>query len=335
MKQALVSLSMLLVAACGAPPPPPSETAIVRTTIVAVTSSSLSRTYSGETHARYELPLSFRIGGKMLERKVDVGTHVVAGQTLALLDPADLALQVVQAKSQHALALADALRYRDLRDKNFVSQSALEAKDTTLRAAESQLGLANNQATYARLVADKPGVIAATLVEPGQVVAAGQAVVRVAQDGEREVAIALPESAVGKLSLGADATISLWSGSRSYRGRLRELAPAADAATRTFAARVSLLDPDPAVQLGMTASVAFNTPGLSALVIPLSAIFQKGDEAAVWLVGGDSVVTLMQIKVASYADGGALIAHGLVGGERIVTAGVHKLTAGQKVRLAQ
>jgi RND family efflux transporter MFP subunit len=307
----------------------------VKTTIAGRASSDQARAYSGDVHARYEIPLAFRIGGKLLERNVDAGAHVAAGQSLARLDPADVALQAAQAQSQYTLALADAKRFRDLREKNFVSAAALDAKETALKAAESQLGMANNQSGYANLAADHPGIVAVTLAEPGQVVAAGQPVFRIAQDGEREVAIGLPETAVANLKVGADATIGLWSGGRTYRGRLRELSPAADPATRTFAARVSLQEADSAVVLGMTATVRFVTGTEPIVTIPITAVFQQGNGAAVWVVADATTLTLVPVRVAAYTDSGATIAEGLAGGERVVVAGVHKLSQGQKVRVAQ
>lgn len=335
----LRSLSLLIataaLAACSESPPPPQETMVVKTTVAGTATADAARAYSGEVHARYEIPLSFRIGGKLSERRVDPGAHVTAGQLLARLDPSDVALQAAQAQSQLVLAQAEAKRYRDLRTQNFVSAAALDAKETALKAAESQGGIANNQAAYSHLTADRPGVIAVVLAEPGQVVTSGQPVLRIAQDGEREVAITLPESEVTGVKVGDKATVSLWSGDKNYHGRLRELAPAADASTRTFAARVTLLDADASVALGMTASVRFAGAKPPALTIPLSAVFQQGDRAAVWLVGNDATLTLRPVSVAAYTDAGATIAGGLQVGERIVVAGVHKLVAGQKVRVAQ
>ncbi|HTY99612.1 MAG TPA: efflux RND transporter periplasmic adaptor subunit, partial [Rhodocyclaceae bacterium] len=215
---------------------------------------------------------------------------------------------------------------------------ALDAKETALKAAESQAGLARNQSAYAHLTADAPGVIAAVLAEPGQVVAAGQAIVKLARDGEREAVIALPENGVAGLAPGAEAEVTLWAGKRAYKGRLRELSPAADPATRTYAARVSLLDADADAALGMTANVRFSRPGPAALSLPLSAVFQqdgKGAGPAVWVVGADNVLSLRPVTVGAYTDGGASVTAGLQPGERVVVAGVHKLAAGQAVRLGE
>jgi len=330
----ILILAVLALAACGDPPPPPREATVVKTIVTGAATTEGTRTYSGEVHARYELPLSFRVGGKLIERRVDTGAHVTAGAILARLDPADVALQAAQAQSQLALAQADALRFRDLRRQNFVSAAALDAKETALKAAESQAGLARNQTAYANLAADRAGVIAAVLTEPGQVVSAGQPVLRLAQDGEREVAIALPESAVAAVKVGDAAIVTLWSATgKTYRGRVRELAPAADPATRTFPVRVSILDADAGIALGMTADVRFPGSLRPTLQVPLTAVFQQGDQAAVWVVGADSTLSLRPVAVAAYTDAGVAIATGLQPGERIVAAGVHKLTAGEQVRV--
>jgi RND family efflux transporter MFP subunit len=334
MKHALVPLLLAaLLAACEKAPPPAATVPTVKTILVGE-AGAVARSYSGEVRARYETPLAFRIGGKLLERRVDAGAAVKPGQLLARLDPADVNLQAGQAEAQRSLALAEAKRYRDLHSRNFVSAAALDARETALTAADAQAGIARNQAAYAALTADHAGVVAAVLAEPGQVVSAGQAVLRLARDGEREVAIAVPETLVATLHPGHTAEIRLWNGDRAYRGRLRELSPAADPVTRTYAARVSFLDADAQVILGMTASVSFAESTAAAPTVPLAALFQQGQDFAVWTVGQDNLLALKTVRIARYGDAGAVIADGLQTGERIVAAGVHKLTAGQKVRIA-
>lgn len=331
-----VLAAVALLSACSEKPLPPVPPKIVRVLVVGNTNVDGLRRYSGEVRARYEIPLGFRIAGKITARLVDAGARVKAGQPLARLDAADASLQTASAEANRLMADADARRYRDLRGRNFVSQAALDAKETALAAADAQAGLARNQSAYTTLVADHAGVVAAVLAEPGQVVTAGQPVVRIARDGEREVAIALPEGELAGLKPGVSAEVSVWSGSKTYRGRLRELTPAADAATRTYPARVSVLDADDALALGMTASVRFASGKTDAprLIVPLAALYQQGADPAVWVIGTDLTVALRKIRVASYTDTGAIIADGLVAGERIVAAGVHKLSAGEKVRLA-
>ncbi|OGS99910.1 MAG: efflux transporter periplasmic adaptor subunit [Gallionellales bacterium RIFCSPLOWO2_12_FULL_59_22] len=309
------------------------------TMVVGSAATDGGNTYSGEIRARHEAQLGFRIGGKIAERLVDAGARVRAGQALMRLDPGDAGLQLSSAEAQHRLAEADAQRYRELRGKGFVSQAALDAKEAALKAASAQAGLARNQSGYTTLRADRAGVVAALFAEAGQVVAAGQPVLRLAQDGGREVAIALPESHLSNLEVGASAEITLPAAgdyAAPLAGRLRELSPAADPASRTYAARVALLQPGPEVALGMTARVRFAASKKSGgLLIPLSAIFQQGKQAAVWIVAADRTVSLRPVQVAAYRDDGAVIAGGLAAGERIVSNGVHRLAAGEKIRIIE
>jgi RND family efflux transporter MFP subunit len=215
-------------------------------------------------------------------------------------------------------------------------------KETALTAAEAQAALARNQMAYATLVADRAGVIVAVLAEPGQVVAAGQPVFRLAPDGEREVEINLAETEVAHFTLGMPAQVSLWAQGRTaapLAGKIREITPLADPVTRTYAVRVALPDADPRLPLGLTASVRFpeasRQKGEAAFRLPLAAVFQQGARMAVWIVGADDTVSLRPVTVAELADDGAWVTAGLNAGERIVAAGVHKLTAGEKVRLAE
>jgi RND family efflux transporter MFP subunit len=348
---ALLFLASALLTACSEPPPPAAAPKLVRTLKVGAGDTALDgayRSYSGEVRARIETTLGFRIAGKIVERRVDAGTAVKAGQVLARLDPIDAGLQVTQAEAQRALAAAELARFRDLKAKNYISASALDAKETAFKAADAQAQLSRNQAAYTSLVADRNGVIGQVMAEPGQVVSVGQPVFRLTQDGEREVAIAIPEGEVGALKLGQAAEVSFWATSgatgKPLVGRLREISPVADPVTRTYAARVSLKDADPLLPLGMTATVRFPTgaPGATRLVVPLTAIFQQGNQPAVWRVmrsgipgdGSGDTVSLQAVTVAAYTDSGAVVVAGLTGGEQIVAAGVNLLTAGEKVRVA-
>jgi len=354
MKFAPLLLLPFLLAACSEPPPPPAVPKLVRTLRVGAGSpcapgtplcgqvtatGDAPRAYSGEVRARIETTLGFRIAGKIVERRVDAGMRVSPGQVLARLDPADAALQATQAEAQRALAAADLARYRDLKAKNYISASALDARETAFKAADAQAALAKNQAAYTTLVADRAGVIGQVLAEPGQVVSAGQAVFRLAPDGEREIAIAFPEGEVRAFKLGQMAEVTFWASqgaaTKPLAGQLREISPVADPVTRTYAARVSLKDADPLLPLGMSASVRFpsGAPGAGRLLVPLTAIFQKGNQPAVWKVGADNTVTLQAVNVAEFTERGAVVVGGLAGGEQIVAAGVNLLTAGEKVRI--
>ncbi len=309
------------------------------TFVVGALASNGANTYSGEVRARHEITLGFRVGGKMLSRMVDVGTVIRKGQLIAQLDASDARLQEDAAAAQHMLAESELKRYRDLRKKGFVSQSALDAKETAFKASSAQAHLAGNQAEYATLLADSEGVVTAILAEAGQVVGAGQAIVRIARPGEREVAFSIPESQIANVALGTPAEIELASSQGAvskYSGRLRELSPAADAVSRTYAARVALNRTDKNVVLGMTATVRIVVGRRSsAFHVPLGAIFQQGEDSAVWLVNQDRSVALRPVSVSAYTDDGALISSGVSPGDRIVSAGVHKLVAGEKIRIIE
>ena len=318
---------------------PPTAIRIVKVMTVTDSASENVRSFGGDVRARNETLLGFRIGGKISQRLVDVGAAVKPGQALARIDGSDLVLYVAEAEAQREMANADAKRYRDLRARNFVSQAAVDARDTAHKAASAQAALARNQTTYTVLTADHAGVVAEVLAQPGQVVAAGQGVFRLAWDGEREIAISIPEEAVSDIKVGGEAEISLWSTPGKVRqGRVRELAPVADLATRTYAARVSIVDsaadknPPP---LGSSATVRFKSQRGSLIQIPLTAIFQQGDKPAVWVIDKDSKLGLRPVRIASYLDAGALLEGGLAVGETIVTAGVTRLHAGEQVQIAQ
>lgn len=309
------------------------------TFVVGTLGSNSASVYSGEVRARHENVLGFRIGGKLVSRLVDTGSVVKKGQTIARLDPEDARLAKSAATAQHALAENELKRYRELQAQGFVSQSALDAKEAVFKAASAQAGLAGNQAEYANLLADSNGIVTAVLAEVGQVVGAGQPIVSVAKSGEREVAIAIPESRIADLKRGCSAEIELLAGSgavKKYTGRLRELSPAADPTSRTYAARVTFDKAGKDVALGMTAAVRIATgKQSSAFQVPLAAIFQQGDKSAVWVVNKDRSVALQQVEVSAYADDGALISSGVSPGDRIVSAGVHKLVAGEKIRIIE
>jgi len=311
----------------------------VLTQVVGAVVSESGNVYSGEIRARYETTLSFRIGGKIVERLVDVGTVVKEGDVLVRLDQADAGLQASAAMTQFQLAEAEAKRYRELRRKGFVSPSALDAKEAAYKVAAAQIGLARNQSSYTLLHADSDGVVASILAEAGQVVSAGQPVLRLAQDGDREVAIAIPETQFEGLAIGAPADVTLWSDKNEalhFSGHLRELAPAADPASRTYAARVALNGTGARAALGMTAQLRFtDVSKRDKLIVPLSAIFQQGDQAAVWVVAADNSIGLRSVQVSAYRDDGAVIARGVAAGERIVSAGVHKLSGGEKIHVIE
>lgn len=291
-----------LAAACSRQEAPP---AAPRPVLVqpAIPATGDEATYTGEIRARHEADLAFRVGGKIIARLVDAGAEVKAGAPLARLDPADLELALQAAKAQlsaaesdYATAKAERERYADLVTKHFVSQTAFEAKENAYKAAQGRLdqaraqaAVSGNQAGYGTLVADRAGIITAIQAEAGQVVSAGQAVMRLARPEEKEVAIAVPEGRLAELKAAKQLTVALWAQPDVVMtGHLRELSPAADAATRTYAARIRLDAPPPAAMLGMTAQVSLGPQASEPrLLVPLAAVVDMGHGPAVWVVTPD------------------------------------------------
>lgn len=332
-----VLTAVLLLAACGRGALPPEPARSVLTTVLGAQAGSDTPSYSGEVRSRYETQLAFRVAGKISERLVDAGAQVKAGDVLARLDPVDMALTAASAKAELELAEADVRRYRELRAKNFVSQAALDGKETALKANKAKADLAGNQSAYATLRADQPGVVSQVVAEVGQVVAPGQVVMRMARTDALEVAVAIPEARMPEVRKLEAAEVSLWADPQAkYKGVLRELSQVADSATRTYAARVSILRPDAKLLLGMSAQVRFADEKASAasalLSIPLTAVFQQEGKPALWVVGADETISLRPIVIARFDEDKALVASGASAGERIVVAGVHKLTAGEKIK---
>ncbi|HPV23738.1 MAG TPA: efflux RND transporter periplasmic adaptor subunit [Casimicrobium sp.] len=303
----------------------------------------------GEVRPRYEQRYGFRVPGKIARRMVDVGQVVKAGQVLAVLDSQDVlpainaqAAQVDVAKTDWVLQQSELKRQQELRDKGFVSGAALErqaattaAADARVKAAQSQLANAKNGLTFQTLTADKAGVVVAVDAEAGSVVAAGQSVVRVAQLGEKELVVNVPERAVGQMkqAKGFMAQFDAIPG-KTYAATLRELAPAADAASRTYAAKLSISNADDALKLGMSATVRLDLGAAQVIVVPNTALYTRDNAPRVWLVDrATETVRAVEVKLGESTNEGVTIASGLKSGDLVVTAGANLLQAGQKVRL--
>jgi multidrug efflux system membrane fusion protein len=335
--------------ACGVKEAPQEVVRPVQLTQVAIGGNADASVFAGEVKPRHEADLGFRIGGKIVARYVDVGARVRRGQALARLDPADVGLQAEAAKAQVAateteykFAQAEFDRYQNLHREKFISASALDAKRNTLDAnrakfeqAKANLAVSQNQASYATLVASEDGVVTTVNAEPGQVVAAAQSVVRIAREDEREVAISVPENRIGELK-SAQQLVAVLSANpgRTYAARAREVSPAVDPTTRTFAVRVTIVDADPSVQWGMTANVGLLAPGnASAALLPLTSIYQKDGQPAVWRFDPVSrQVSLVPVAIGQFREDGVVVTSGVRHGDWIVSAGVHKLIPGQIVR---
>lgn len=347
---AALSLTALL-AGCGDPAPaeqsgpPPRPVQVVE---VALRPLDADQTFVGVIRARREIDLSFRVGGKVAQRLVEVGDRVKAGDVIARLDPKDLELQLESAEAEFAAATANLnqtsaedSRYRTLTQRGFASNADLDRKSVAkeeavgrLERAKRSLDLARNQHDYANLVADVDGVVISTAAEPGQVLVSGQTVARIARLDEKEAAVALPETALAA-ARSDTATVTLWAEpGRAYKARLRELSPQADATSRTYAARFALEGADDTVALGMTATVALR-PSIQVDVarLPLSAVFDKGLGPRVYVVDAKTkTLAARPVEVAGYTADSVLVAAGLNAGESVVTMGAQTLEPGRAVR---
>jgi multidrug efflux system membrane fusion protein len=346
-------LSALLLAACSRPAPTPEPVRAVRTQLVSADSAIETQEFAAEVRARTESRLGFRVGGKLLAREVEVGQRVKRGQVLARLDPADLRLgeQAAQAgvqaaQANHDLAAADLRRYQELRAQGFISAIELDRRQTTLQAARAQLdqaraqaGVQGNQAGYAALTATAAGVITAVDAEPGTVLASGAPVLRLAHDGPRDVVFAIPEdqAAAMRALIGRSGALQVraWGAAKTMPATLREVAAAADPSTRTFLAKADT--GSAALELGQTATVLLQRAApVGVNKLPLSAVVQQQGRTAVWLVDRGSMTVKVQPIVVAGAEGNTvLVAAGLAPGQTVVTAGVHTLSPGQKVKLYQ
>jgi multidrug efflux system membrane fusion protein len=306
--------------------------------------------YAGEIRAREESPLSFRVGGKLVRRDVDVGAHVREGDLLAVLDAGDLAAQaraaqaqLTAAEAELARARADQARFAKLAGQQLVSRSTLDAQNAAATAAQGQvnaaranLDVARNQAAYTQLRAPHDGMIASRAAEAGQVVGAGQTIFTIAADGGREVAIALPEARIRDFTVGQPVAVELWSApGQRLPGTIREISPAADPQARTYAARVNLAgDAAKVVDLGQSARVYVQDSGVrAALAVPLSAIQRGSNNAtAVWVVDpGTSRLRLTPVQLGAFGETTAPVLAGVKPDAWIVTAGGHLLREGQAV----
>ncbi len=306
------------------------------------------RVFPGEVRAREQPDLSFRVGGQILHRRVDVGERVRAGSVLAELDPSDFALrrdavlaQLESARSDLALALAERDRYRSLLDGRLISRSDFDARQTRYEAAESRVRqaeaeyeVARNQSEYTILKAPGDGVVVERLAEAGQVVAAGQAVLVLAIDGEREVAISLPERDFARYRIGREVEVEVWADQgRRHPGRIRELAPEADPRTRTFAARIAFDAEAFGAELGQSVRVLVREANGDALSVPLPALARFDRQAFVWVVRPDGLrVTRLPVEPLGYREDAAIVSGPLSAESWVVVAGTSLLEEGLRVR---
>lgn len=347
----LLAAAVALAACARQPEQRAEEIRPVRVLKIGATPATRSFELAGEVRAQHETRLAFRVGGKIVERFVDVGALVRPGQPIARLDGADLALaaesakaQVASAEAERELAAADHGRYKNLREKNFISQAeydrranALSTTEARLEALRAQYRQAANQAGYTVLSADTAGVITALEAEAGQVVTAGQTVARLARQGDKEIAIAVPESQREFIERAKDFSVTLSAlPGRTWKGRLRELSPAADPMTRTYAARVTVLEAGNDVEWGMSARVAaVANSGEAKIEVPVAALYSKGDQPQVFVVNGEGTVNARKVQTGGIAGERVVIASGLNPGDVVVAAGAQLLRPGQRVRVME
>ncbi|MFW5440573.1 MAG: efflux RND transporter periplasmic adaptor subunit [Methylophilaceae bacterium] len=344
----LLVLSLFILgcekAAEPTPPPRPALVVMAGHTSAAI---GLDLVLVGEVKSRYESNQSFRIAGKIVERKVEVGDVVKKGQVLARIDATDSHLStqaaradVLSAVANYDLAKAEVERQRKLVEKKFISQSALDLQEAQLKTTaarlkqvKAQAAVSSNQSRYTALVADRSGVITQIQAEPGQVVSIGQKIVQIVDTQQIEVLVAVPESRVESVKVGDMVAIKLWANQEKlYQGKVREITPAASEATRAFDMRVSFIDADEQVKLGMTAGVRFATDEAAKIIIPSAAVTSLEGETIVWVIDNNGIANPREVVAGPFTEYGIAITSGLVADEMVAIAGVHTLVKGQQVK---
>lgn len=349
-RAAAVLVMTALLGACSKPAPAPEPVRAVRTMTVAHGVAGGAHEFAAEVRARTESRLGFRVAGKMVSRQVEAGQRVRAGQVLAQLDAGDLRLgqeaaaaAAQAAVTQYELAAAEFKRFQELRAQGFISAWDLERRESQLKAtkaqaeqARAQADVQRNQAGYAALTATANGVVTGVEAEPGTVLAAGAPVVRLAHDGPRDAIFAVPEDGVAAVRalLGRKDALQVrtWGSQGVLPATVREVAAAADPVTRTFQVKADL--GAALVQLGQTLTVSIALPPRQGITkLPLTAVMQQQGQTAVWLVDTVTMTVKVQPVVVAGAEGNeVIVASGLSPGQVVVTAGVHVLTPGQKVK---
>ncbi|HEX5314845.1 MAG TPA: efflux RND transporter periplasmic adaptor subunit [Gammaproteobacteria bacterium] len=343
-----VAVAAMLLAACGKEKADPAPVRPVQTMVVGRYVETAGATYSGQVQAQYSSQQGFQVAGIVAKRITEVGDRVAVGAPLLQLDLSNLQYNLQQAKaqldaarSQAAQAKVNLGRSKALVDQNFISQTEYDQSEVDYQtalaqqqAAQAQYGEAENALGYGTLRAAVPGIVTSINVDVGQVVQAGEDAVDIAQNGDREVVISVPESRVYQVRHARDLTASLWAiPDVTYKARLRVLYPDVNQSTRTYDGHVTLLNPDATVRLGMTAYV--HVPGTvahRAYRVPLTALYNRDGASLLWVMNAkDSTVSARSVKICALQGDSALISSGIAPGDVIVTAGAQLLHAGQKV----
>lgn len=350
MKKFLVILCLgAAVSACNQTDPKHADVRAVKTVTAVSADAGMVMAFAAEIQPRFSSELAFRVSGKLLSREINLGNHVKRGQILARLDPADLKLsaaasqaQVASVEADYQFAKSELERYQQLLAQHFVSATAFEVKKNAyeaalakLNAARAQAAVSENQANYATLVADYDGVITAVNADPGQVVAAGQAIIKLARSEALDAVVNVAESQIQMVRSTRRVQISLWAQpDKIYSGHIREIAGAADIASRTYVVNIQIDKPDNAVRLGMTASVIMygsDQINSTAILLPLTAVIQQQQQPIVYVVNAENHIQQRPVVIAQYREQAVVVTSGIKPGERVVAVGVHKLRDGEQV----
>lgn len=329
---------------------PEKNIPLVRILTVGTSSSASDSSYPGEVRGRYESNLAFQVTGKINARYVNIGDPVRAGQVLMTIDPKDVLqavensnAQLASAAANQKLAADNAARYATLYSSGAVSKAVLDQYDTqleaanaALRQAQAQANISSNQLEYTNLRSDADGVVANITGEIGQIAAAGSPLVTVIRNGEREIQIVVPENKLSTVSLGAKAMVTFWALENTQaEGQVREISPVADPVTRTYKVRVAVADFPPEAKLGMTAKVTLAGDTAETIKLPIGAIYQITNQPQVWIVDNNNKARLINVTLGEYRGNEVTVTSGLKKGERIITAGINKLTENQEVRILE
>jgi multidrug efflux system membrane fusion protein len=347
---AALSIACLL-AGCGAHTAPPPQERLVRTVVAGSDAGAASSAYTGEIRSRHEADLSFQVSGKLIRRAVEVGTVVSKGAVLAQLDDTDARLSAASAAAAVSAASAefeharvDEARYRDLLERGLTTRAAYLAQLTAVKTGQSRLEqatsdqrLSSQRLSYTTVRADDDGIVTRVLAETGAVVAAGQAVVSVARLTELDAVFDVPDSRIEEVRAARAVQVALLGDPHAqFLAQVREIAPGADPVTRTYRVKATIEAPPAKLHLGMSVAVTLPEAGAAAsLALPATALFQRDTAAAVWVVKNDRTLELRGVRVERYDSERVVLAAGLKAGERVVTAGVHRLAAGERVRLLE
>ena len=347
----LTLISMVIFAGCSKAPPEQEPVRAVKVLTVGASATRFDLEFSGEVRARTESTLGFRVGGKLIARQAELGQRVKAGQLLAQIDPQDYrvaadaaAAQLIAAQSNRDVVAADLKRFQSLFEQGFISSAELERRQAADKAAHAQWRQAQaqstvqgNQSNYTHLLADGSGVITSVDASAGQVVAAGQPVMRLALDGPRDVIFSVSEDKLASLKAGVVVDVRQWTDGKTIEAKVRDVSASADAITRTFVVKAAL-PKDATPVLGSTVTVSLRAANLKGetprIKLPTSALRTEAGATSVWVLDPATMTVKSQLIQVTTADGNdAVVDSGLQNGDQVVLSGVHVLTAGQKVSI--